>query len=90
MAELSTFGSHMDEPGIYRIRVRGHLSPSWVGSLWENMSVTLYFSDLKAETVIIGEVIDQAQLLGIVNALYGKGYAVVGLEHVIAEDSQHE
>lgn len=90
MVESNATGSAIDEPGTYRIRVRGRLSKSWVDSMWASMSVTIDTTDPEPESVLLGEVVDQAHLLGIVNALYNMGYPVIVLEQVMAEDSPSE
>jgi hypothetical protein len=87
MAEPNAAGSAIDEPGIYRIRVRGRLSKSWVDSMWANMSLTVYTTAPEPESVLLGEVVDQACLLGIVNALYNTGYPVIALEQVKVDES---
>lgn len=87
MTEQTIPSSSIDEPGTYRIRVRGRLSQRWVENMWANIAVTVDTTDPECESVLLGEVIDQAHLLGIVNTLYNMGYPVVGLEEVIEDDS---
>lgn len=86
MADASFPKFHMDEPGAYRIRVRGYLNALWVESLWATKSVTVYAQQSRDESVIIGEVMDQAQLLGIVNALHDRGYSVIELEQIASKE----
>lgn len=86
MAEHTNTSSIMDEPEVYRIRVRGRLNDRWMESMWANVSVTVREGDPDPETILLGQVADQAHLLGIVNALYNMGYAVIGLEQVFSEE----
>ena len=83
----SNTNSAMDQPGKFRIRVGGHLTESWVQSMWGDLSVIFVTADQGAETILEGEVADQAYLLGIVNALYNTGHPVIGLERVDRPDS---
>ena len=74
--------SPIDSPATFRIRVRGRLNQDWINSLWENMVVDCDAGGQDVESIVQGVVIDQAQLLGIVNALYSRGYQVIALEEV--------
>ena len=75
-------GFDMDMPATYRIRVHGHLIGDWIDDMWGGVSV--YASPdpfgAGAEMELIGELRDQAALMGIINALYNSGYAVLSVE----------
>lgn len=72
----------MDAPVVYRIRVRGRLNQDWVDSMWQGMAVTVDTDCAERESVMVGEVVDQAQLLGIVNVLYNLGHGVIAIEEL--------
>jgi hypothetical protein len=74
----------MDTPATYRIRVLGRLDSDWVDALWR-MICSITQTDEGIETVIEGEVIDQAALLGIINTLYNTGHVVVSVERIADE-----
>ena len=56
-------------PARYRIRVQGHLGPEW--SAWF-AGLTLSWQE-PGQTVLSGEVVDQAALHGILNAIRDLG-----------------
>lgn len=90
MVEQIIPSSSVDEPCTYRIRVRGRLSQQWVESMWANIVVTIDATPSECESILQGEVIDQAHLLGIFNTLYNMGYPVIGLEEIAAEGDPAE
>ena len=63
----------MNIPINYRIRVAGHLNPSW--SEWfDGFTVT---PQLNGETLITGPVRDQAELNGLLNKLFSLNLVVI-------------
>lgn len=60
----------------YRIRIAGHLDPSW-SERFDGLSVTNLGS---GETVLAGQVIDQAELHGLLAKIRDLGLTLVGLE----------
>jgi len=63
----------LTEPTIYRIRVKGQLGPEW--SEWfEGLTITC--GD-KHETLLIGQVVDQAALFGILNKIRDLGLVLL-------------
>jgi len=59
-----------DGPGAYEIRVQGRIPASWSDRL-EGMSITLAEPDGEPpETILAGELLDQAALTGVLNTLY--------------------
>ena len=75
-----------DMPATYRIRVMGHLEQSGADRYCENTRVSYESEGAELATVLLFTVSDQAHLLGIVNALYNTGHAVISLEQVAAPD----
>jgi hypothetical protein len=49
-----------DQPMVYQIRIKGHLSPQWTG-WFEELTITL---EEDGNTLLTGTVIDQAALHG--------------------------
>ena len=69
-----------DGPAAYRIRVRGRLSASWSGRLG-GMTITVFSTDTGPYvTSLVGELSDQADLAGVLNALYGLHLPVLSVE----------
>ncbi len=68
-------------PATYRIRVKGHLDPSW--SAWfDGLTITAEPDD---ETLLSGPVVDQAGLLGVLIKLHDLN---LGLISVHRDDSK--
>jgi hypothetical protein len=65
MSETHPSPLFSDEPGIYEIRLRGHLDPRWASQL-EGMRFT-HQSD--GSTVLSGRVADQSALHGLLRRL---------------------
>lgn len=76
----------MDAPTSFRIRVRGCPSQSWLEGMLGADSVRIETSDQGAGTTITGEVIDQASLMGFINALYNMGHAILSVEQLLPDD----
>jgi len=71
-----------DLPAHYRITVTGVLDSSWVERYWGMTSSLVELKDEPDQMVLVGEVTDQAALIGIFNALYNKGHTVVLVERL--------
>ena len=69
----------MSGPAEYRICVQGAIERSWV-DLFAGMKVA-YRNVAKpnALTVLTGDVLDQAELIGLLNRLYGLGLPLVSV-----------
>ncbi len=80
----------MDMPATYRICVLGVLESSWVERLWGMTTVPVEAAIDKEQTALVGEVADQAALVGIINALYNMGHTVVALEQVTTQEEFDE
>ena len=67
-------------PATYRIHIQGTLDESWSSRLG---GMTIAPASREGEpplTVLVGELIDQAALLGVVNFLYDLGQPLVSVE----------
>jgi hypothetical protein len=59
-----------DLPARYRIRVRGKIKPAWSDRL-EGMAISLEAGpDGATETTLVGELRDQAAVMGVITTLY--------------------
>jgi hypothetical protein len=68
-------------PARYRIRIRGHLDPSW--SAWFD-SLTVAQAD-DGTTELAGPLVDQAALFGLLARLRDLGATVLLVEHQTVE-----
>jgi hypothetical protein len=72
----------MHGPAIYEIRVRGHLEEKWSDQLGGlQITATLGPSGQK-ETIIVGRLVDQSALTGVLHTLYELHLPVVSVECV--------
>ena len=82
---MSTFT--LGAPAMYRITIHGCLDDSWSEQLG-GMAVS---SELDARgsqlTVLTGPLVDQAALYGVLNALYGLGFALLSVERTPIQES---
>ena len=74
--------SPLDLPAHYHIYVTGTLDSSWVERRWGMMSSNVEQRGEPDQTVLVGEVVDQAALIGVINALYNMGHTVVLVERL--------
>ncbi len=76
----------MDTPATYRIRLQGCPSRAWVEALWGSLIFNSGASEAPNQTIYIGEIIDQAALVGLINAFYNQGYAIITIQKVMPEE----
>ena len=75
---------------MYRIRVRGRLDHSWSERL-AGMTVTTTGGRDTAETTLLeGQLLDQADLAGVLNALYDLQLPLISVEYFDCTDSENE
>jgi hypothetical protein len=76
----STYRSISDkhDPGLYEIRVSGHLSDLWAG-YFEDLEITL---DEQGDTLLIGLVADQAALHGLLRKVRDIGLPLLSLHRL--------
>ena len=68
-------------PARYRIRIRGHLDPSWA-AWFGGLSVA---QDDDGTTELVGPLVDQAALFGLLARLRDLGATLLLVEHLTAE-----
>jgi hypothetical protein len=76
----------MDMPATYRICVTGRLENDLAERLWGMTASSVERAGESEETDLVGEVADQAALIGIFNALYNSGHTVVSVERLIPDE----
>ena len=71
----------MESPGRYQISIQGFLNADWSDRLGGLSIVTTPATDGRPVTTLTGEVIDQAVLLGVLNALYDLRYPLLSVSY---------
>jgi hypothetical protein len=70
----------MSDPAEYRVCVQGAIERSWM-ELFARMKVSYRnVATPNAVTVLTGDVLDQAALMGLLNRLYGLGLPLVSVQ----------
>ena len=72
----------MDGPAIYRIHVQGRLDARLADRLGGMQITEVRVSGKKTETILVGRLVDQASLTGILNSLYELHLPVLSAECV--------
>jgi hypothetical protein len=75
----------MDMPATYRICIIGVLVSGLAERYWGMISSPVKPMGEPEQTVLVGEVADQAALVGIFNALYNSGHTVVSVERLLPD-----
>jgi hypothetical protein len=73
-------GLTLGTPATYRIRVQGTLDESWSSRLGGMAIAPASREGEPPLTVLVGQLIDQAALLGVVNFLYDLGQPLLSVE----------
>ena len=76
----------MHGPAIYRIRVQGKLDAKLADRIGGMQITEVKGNDKGPETILVGRIVDQASLSGILNSLYELHMPVLSAECVDAED----
>jgi hypothetical protein len=71
-----------DRPGNYRIRFEGYLNKKWSGRLGGMSLTTTKTGDHKPVSVLEGPIRDQAELVGVLNALYQRHLTLLAVEQI--------
>ena len=75
----------MDGPAIYRIHVQGRLDARLADRLGGMQITEVRGSGKELETILVGRLVDQASLTGILNSLYELHLPVLSAECVDAD-----
>ena len=75
---ISTEGSY--EPGLYEIRIKGHLDDRWA-DWFEGLTITL---EDNGDTLLTGPVVDQAALHGLLRKVRDLGIPLLSVNRVDA------
>ena len=67
-----------DQPRVYQIRIKGHLSPQWA-AWFEGLTITL---EDDGSTLLTGTVIDQAALYGFLKKVRDLGTPLLSVNYV--------
>ena len=78
MSETDAATDDQLEAGLYEIRIKGHLDNRWA-TWFEGLSVTL---EENGDTLLIGPVVDQAALHGLLRKVRDLGLPLVSVIHV--------
>jgi len=76
-----------DHPAQYRICAQGVFSPTWLDMLSGEWAITEPSPVEAGTTILVGCVVDQAALLGVLNGLYGLGLCLLLVECLKADRS---
>jgi hypothetical protein len=66
------------EPGLYEIRIKGHLDDRWA-AWFEGLSITL---EDNGDTLLTGPVVDQAALHGLLRKVRDLGMPLISVNRV--------
>ena len=71
-----------DAPARYRICAQGRFSPSWLDMLSGEWAIAGDPADRPGATALVGRVMDQAALIGVIEQLYSLGLPLLSIEHL--------
>jgi hypothetical protein len=74
-----------DRPGNYCIRVEGFLDKKWSERLGGLRTTASTRGDQKLVTTLVGQVRDQAELFGVLNALYQRHLTLLSVEYLYGD-----
>jgi hypothetical protein len=75
----------MHKPAIYRIRIRGNLDASLSDQISGMQITEISGENGKPETILVGRLVDQSALSGVLNSLYELHLPVLSAECVDAD-----
>ena len=78
MSETQASAEDQCEPGLYEIRVKGHLADRWA-SWFVGMTISL---EDNGETLLTGPVVDQAALHGLLRKVRDLGMPLLSVTRV--------
>ncbi|MBV7332941.1 hypothetical protein KFU94_32885 [Chloroflexi bacterium TSY] len=78
----------LDESATYQITVQGYVSQRWADHL--GLSIICMHQPDWPITTLVGTVIDQAALMGILSSLYGMGFPLLMIKCEMCPESEKE
>ena len=78
MSETKASAEDHYKPGVYEIRIKGHLADRWAG-WFGDMSITL---EDNGETLLTGPVVDQAALHGLLRKVRDLSLPLISVKRV--------
>jgi hypothetical protein len=72
----------LETPATYRIRVQGSLDDSWADRLGGMVITADMVADKLPVTILVGHLIDQAALSGVLNTLYELHLPLLSVENL--------
>ena len=78
MSETHSSTEDHDEPGLYEIRLKGHLDERWA-DWFEGLTIT---REDNGETLLAGPVVDQAALHGLLKKVRDLGMTLISVRQV--------
>lgn len=78
MSEMHTSAKNHYRPGIYEIRIKGHLDGQWA-DWFGNLTIT---PEENGDTLLTGPVADQAALYGLLRRVLDLGMPLLSVNHV--------
>ena len=73
---------HLHDRAAYRITVQGYLDERWSDWLEGMQIVSATGAGAAAQSVLAGELADQAALVGVMGVLHGLGLPVISVEYL--------
>jgi hypothetical protein len=78
MSETQASIKGYDEPGLYEIRIKGHLDNRWAAR-FDGLTITI---EDDGETLLTGKVVDQAALFGLLRKVRDLGMPLISVTRV--------
>jgi hypothetical protein len=78
MTDRHSVNGAADPPGVYQIRLRGHLGPQWA-AWFAGLTIRL---EENGETVLTGTVVDQAALHGVLRKVRDLGLPLLAVNRL--------
>ena len=71
-----------EKPAVYRIRVTGHINDSLSDQLGGMVVTRAFTSEKQPMTILVGQLLDQAALSGVLNELYEMHLPLLTVESI--------
>jgi hypothetical protein len=73
---------NLDDPARYRICAQGRFSPSWLDMLSGEWIIAGHPAERPGATTLVGRVMDQAALMGVLEQIYSMGLPLLSIEQL--------